>query len=700
MESFENLCDFIQTNDVDSIINILAKLCQCEPARLINTPIGGKVHYIYIDSLRDIKEHIEDYKYTYSLLSDNCSKIVFFMLLCHRITMQTKYIDNAYISSTENQQYIDEATEESITLTVMVSKKLTPKDIREAAAVIAKQIEREDTSKLSSSSETSDSSNTIISTTTESAAVSSTASTVVEHISEKSLSLSVDLSENVPDLREIPMLINKINPGYDFFLRQYDIEKNNNYILYAVKGNQRERSNAPRVDSSYDRELKEFLSETEQYLEKLDELPLETAAELYDLLDDAAKAATLYIKEINPELRVEICDRQDEVLERVVDELPPFEHSGKPISIYSPALRDDNVWTNVELMKHVGLCGYMLAKELGGKPYFFFGSKPSDYPYLTSLPEIEMIYKEEGADLEKAYREFLLKNYSDMDVFIMYRILNPTVNYLLNYRKLRPDGKVYCGLDMNLWWMNEIGFDTDTGRDVAENVDIFATSCRTVRNAMNRNSKVHFPCRWLPNAFYNLSGRPVIADAAVKENIILTVSRIGTEQKRNHDMLHAFARIARHIPNWSMRLVGPLAPKFQPFIDNFFTEHPHLKERVIITGAIVDKAALYKEYERAKVFCLSSWFEGATNVYAEALVHGCMFVTSSIDAADDIINYGELGVKYNRADVEALSSALLKTCMAADKQGMQEHIPKALAYANRYFDWNRNAKKLAYMLYK
>ena len=77
-----------------------------------------------------------------------------------------------------------------------------------------------------------------------------------------------------------------------------------------------------------------------------------------------------------------------------------------------------------------------------------------------------------------------------------------------------------------------------------------------------------------------------------------------------------------------------------------------------------------------------------------------MFVTSDIDAADDITNFGELGGKYKVGNTEALSSALIKICSNSGKNYLKKHIPKALEYAYRYFDWNRNAKKLAYMLFR
>jgi glycosyltransferase involved in cell wall biosynthesis len=90
---------------------------------------------------------------------------------------------------------------------------------------------------------------------------------------------------------------------------------------------------------------------------------------------------------------------------------------------------------------------------------------------------------------------------------------------------------------------------------------------------------------------------------------------------------------------------------------------------------------------------------GTPNVYAEALRHGCAFITSDVDGADDIANYGQFGIKYTLGDRDALAGAMTRLCRKADANFFRSHIPAALAYADRYYDWERNAKKIAYMLH-
>ena len=449
--------------------------------------------------------------------------------------------------------------------------------------------------------------------------------------------------------------------------------------------------------------INDFLNETEQYIEKLDELSFDVASELYGLLDEGAMAATAHIRDIDPELRVAICDRRDKVLERIVDALPPFTPTEKPPSVYTPAIQGYRKWANAELMKDKGLAGYLLAQEIGGNSTMYFGDKAADYPYLSELPGMEMLYAE-SENASDEYRKHLCEEYEKIDVLVLHGMYEQTIGYLHVLRELHSGGKVYCGLDMNTYWLeNSIKWTHPAVIKFGEMCDVTATSCRSVRDTLNRRGDINFACHWLPNGFYNPANFPITADHNIKENVILTVGRIGIPEKNNEELLEGFAQAAtsKEMDGWTLRIVGAIDGRFEPFADNFFKRYPKMKERVIFTGSITDKAKLYAEYAKAKIFALTSKVEGGTpNVYAEALFHGCMFITSSIDAADEMTNSGQLGMVYDIGNVSTLAGAMLKMCEKADRAAVQEHIPKALEYATRYFDWNRNAKKLAYMLYK
>ncbi|MDR2599223.1 MAG: glycosyltransferase [Oscillospiraceae bacterium] len=452
-------------------------------------------------------------------------------------------------------------------------------------------------------------------------------------------------------------------------------------------------------------DINEMLKATEQYMYDIDDLSLDITEELYSVYDEAAKIVTTNIKNMDPELRVELNDRQDRLVDRIIELLPSDKYKNFLNSnhgVYSPSRDYTPMWTNASLMQAFGLAGYMLAKEIGLIPVMYFGSKDIDYSYLSILPEIEMIYFEPKStdDLSKAYVEYILENYKKIDVLVLHGMYSNALAYVKLYKKFRPDGKVYTSLDMNVGWMNRITWDDEEHKNYAKNNDIISDGNRLIRDELNRNPNVHFSCRWISSGFYNPTKIQIVANPEKKENIILTVGRIGTTQKNNEELMIAFDYVANILSDWSLRFVGTIEPEFQKYIDYFFTERPDLKSRIIFTGPIIDKKKLYEEYSKAKVFVLTSLHEGSPNVIAEALVHGCMFVTSDIDIADDITNFNTLGKKYTRLNKEELAHALIEVCTKADEKGMKKHIPKALDYADRYYDWEKNAKKLAYMLFR
>ena len=57
-----------------------------------------------------------------------------------------------------------------------------------------------------------------------------------------------------------------------------------------------------------------------------------------------------------------------------------------------------------------------------------------------------------------------------------------------------------------------------------------------------------------------------------KENLIITVGRLGTYQKNTEMFLRALAQV--DLKDWKVCLIGPIEKKFQSIIDNFFKQYP------------------------------------------------------------------------------------------------------------------------------
>ena len=143
-----------------------------------------------------------------------------------------------------------------------------------------------------------------------------------------------------------------------------------------------------------------------------------------------------------------------------------------------------------------------------------------------------------------------------------------------------------------------------------------------------------------------------------KENLLLTVGRLGTYQKNTEMLLQAIMRV--DMKDWKLVLIGQIERKecdFQKYIDDFFEKNPHLREKVIFVGAIYDKKQLWEWYNRAKVFVFTSRFESFGIVLMEALRFQDYILSTDVGFAREAISCG-CGKLIAQEDVDGLQNCL------------------------------------------
>lgn len=126
-----------------------------------------------------------------------------------------------------------------------------------------------------------------------------------------------------------------------------------------------------------------------------------------------------------------------------------------------------------------------------------------------------------------------------------------------------------------------------------------------------------------PNSFNR------IEHSAAKENIVLYVGRMTYEQKRADRVVAMWRRLWRRYPLWRLVMVGD-GPELQ-----------HVKSMAEGMGnvEIVGRADSRPWYERAKIICLTSNYEGFGMTLTEGMQHGCVPVAfGSYGAVTDIID--------------------------------------------------------------
>lgn len=181
------------------------------------------------------------------------------------------------------------------------------------------------------------------------------------------------------------------------------------------------------------------------------------------------------------------------------------------------------------------------------------------------------------------------------------------------------------------------------------------------------------------------------AEFSNKENIILSVGRIGSPEKDSKILMDAFSKVDKgKLGSWKLVFVGPIEEDFKKEIEAYFKEHKELRERVIFKGPMYDRKALYDEYRKAKIFCLTSKFESVGIVLIEAGAMGDVIISTNVGIADEIINNNN-GVVINVGDVSALTSAIDKL-ITIENLGLQASVTEKFCREN--YDWNIIVKKL------
>ena len=354
-------------------------------------------------------------------------------------------------------------------------------------------------------------------------------------------------------------------------------------------------------------------------------------------------------------------------------------------------------WINQYLLKDCGIIPYLLYKNHGFRAVMVGPGKfePEKFPYLEKyIRGLELDFLPE--DTLQARINYIATHAADIDLLILYGAYKEYIPIVEFYRRIRPDGKIYLAADMNTIWASRTPHSHLAYKKFFQSCDVVATSCRAVQKHLS--VKWNVPINLIRNGWFNFANISFENLFEQKENVILTVGRIGTAQKQNNVMLEAFAKVANDLPDWKLRLVGSVEKDFEPYIENFFIRFPNLKERVIFTGLVEDKVALADEYKRAKIFCLTSTYEGGTpNVTAEALFAGDFMIFSAIDAAYEATDDNKCGRVFPIGNVDALANTFLEVC--PNENLIFEGGRHAVNYAKRNFDAEYIIAKLHYLLY-
>jgi len=247
--------------------------------------------------------------------------------------------------------------------------------------------------------------------------------------------------------------------------------------------------------------------------------------------------------------------------------------------------------------------------------------------------------------------KYLSLNANKIDVLNLYHLTYETILYAVVYRLFYRKGIVYLKLDMDsdafmqrkrrysisrLFLFNFLlGKITDlVSYEVGKAEEVLKTELPALRKKI-----IHIP-NGIDDGGGFIKDVPRIPFER-KENLIISVGRIGSYQKNNQMLLEALHRV--DLKQWKVVFIGPISDSFHQYILDFFKKKPIYKKSVLFTGLIEDRTALYSWYNRAKVFCLTSRSECFSLVYPEALFYGNFIITTDVYPSKEIVPFDGVG---------------------------------------------------------
>lgn len=333
---------------------------------------------------------------------------------------------------------------------------------------------------------------------------------------------------------------------------------------------------------------------------------------------------------------------------------------------------------NVHFAKDVGLIPQYLARRAGFDATLLCGDHGGDLPYARELaPDVRVVrvpvpagYKLGGRPAPAILREVRARARTT-DILHLFHMTRESMQVAMAYKLRNPRGKVYIKLDTTVPWIREWDlFDKRVSRRqrllgiagrafmAAIPALVTAESAETLEEARRIFPELGDRLRLAPNGidddWLGRHGRMEV-DATGKEDLLLVVGRIGTEQKNHEMLLEALESIAEP-RGWKIAFVGPVEEAFRSRVADFLERNPRYRDRLELVGRIDDREELYSWYARAKVFCLTSRFEGFCLSLVDALHFGCHIVSTPITSLSDMTDGGRLGEV--APDAAALRSSL------------------------------------------
>lgn len=358
--------------------------------------------------------------------------------------------------------------------------------------------------------------------------------------------------------------------------------------------------------------------------------------------------------------------------------------------------------SDVMVYKDAGMFLYSLAKYCNWHcTYAYFKTQEGEFKN-SSFSEYVQSVCIGSAD---AYREqvplakqFIKAHAMDYDVIMFFNYGSTVWRLARLCKQVNPHIVVYSKLDMGLGGFSHFhkqgilaNLKNRFERIKSQYVDFFTVETKVFYEALKENVVFRNRIEYLPNGVSLLDVNLNIENQyQKKENIILTVGRLGTYQKHNELLVDA----VQHIPlqvldDWKIYFVGPSTKEFEAYVNTFKSRHPEYADAIVMMGNVSDRTQLYELYRRAKIMCMTSRYEGFCIAVLEAMYFGaCPVITNYGPNAVDVTDHQRIGCIVEDSTAQSVAEnlitvmkdeQLITTCAACEEYARSHFSYEVLA---------------------
>lgn len=256
----------------------------------------------------------------------------------------------------------------------------------------------------------------------------------------------------------------------------------------------------------------------------------------------------------------------------------------------------------------------------------------------------------------KAYKEFIRKNAKNIDLLLVFHAKPSEVKFCNYYKKINKNGRVMTILDyskqmvgfrgksifsklkhnfeMLIYYFDYLKFKKTCDEFSVETKTNFEFLKKHRWNGLNISKKLEL----LPFGFDKKDFCYRENEKFEKENIFLSIGRVGSYKKNTEIILKALEKV--DLKDWKFMFIGPIEESFNEKIDNFYEKCPEKHRSVIFVGEIRDKKILAEYYKKSRVFVSSSRFESFSSVLVEAVTFQNYLISTPTGGARDLIEDG------------------------------------------------------------